>query len=348
MRTPSPLKNMVLLVLVLLGASAMAQTKYWIGGSGAWGDAANWSFAKDGRGGAGVPRANEDVVIGAAGSITIALPAQAWCKDLRVDAAQGEVRVTGLAGSELHLAGAWRMEGRVRWNYSGDVRLTMRRGGVDLDIRGIPLQGRLILDGSGTWSVQSDLVLADAMPLVLKDGTLITNGNLVKAGELQITGRGSKRLFAGTSVIILAERPDPQALRTVLVPGGSTLVIRDVPISWGLPVDAPQESDRDINVCGTGPGQTAFVVDAQLTSNYNGFGVRCRGECNATVTVTVSGGIGPFAYQWLNSGPPSATWTAACGGPQIVIVTDLGQGISCPAQVQVSEPGPLGVIFFGA
>lgn len=348
MRTQGLLKNVALLVLMLLGVGAKAQTKYWIGGSGNWSDGAMWSFSNSGIGGAGVPRANEDVVITPQSDATITLSAQAWCRDLRIDANGHDVTVRGSANAELHVAGAWRMAGAVQWDHQGDVRLIMRRGGVELDLRGIPLKGRLVLDGSGTWSMISDVVLANALPVVMKQGDLITNGNKLEAGALRFEGRAAKRLFAGSSVIVLQEHPGSAALQNVLVPGTSTLVVNGSSTAWGVPLGEAQEADRDINVCGTGPGQTPFIVDAQLTSNYNGFGVRCRGECNATVTVTVSGGIGPFTYQWLNGGPPSASWTAACGGPQIVIVTDVGQGISCPAQVQVSEPGPLGVIFFGA
>ncbi len=339
---------MALLVLLLLGVSASAQTKHWIGGSGNWADAAHWSFTPNGPGGAGMPRANEDVVIAPRTNSTITLPAQAWCRDLRIDAANSTVHVRGTVNSELHMAGAWSMAGAVQWDYRGDVRLIVRSGGVELDLRGVPLKGRLVLDGAGTWSMISDLVMAQGLPIVMMQGDLITNGNLLKAEALRFEGRKAKRLFAGNSAVVLNEVPDASALQKTLVPGSSTLVVNGDTRAWGLPLLGALEAERDMNVCGTGPGQTAFIVDAQLTTNYNGYGVRCRGQCNATVTVSVSGGVGPFTYQWLNGGPPTATWTAACGGPQIVIVTDVGQGVSCPAQVQVSEPGPLGVIFFGA
>jgi gliding motility-associated-like protein len=347
MRNPSLLKNALLLALLLVAASAVAQTKYWTGGSGAWADGAKWSLTPDGAGGAGVPRANENVVITSSSPAVITLPAQAWCSDLRVDASASSVRIQGAANAEVHVGGAWQMLGNVRWEHAGTVRLIMRRGGVELDLRGIQLAGRLIFDGSGTWSMISDLVINSNMPVVLKQGTLITNGNLLKAGNLSVEGRGAKRIIAGTSVVMLSTAPDMASLQAIVEPGTSTLSVNGATRPFAQPLPAEAGEDRDVNVCGTGPGQTPFVVDAQLTSNFNGFGVQCRGQCNATVTVTVNGGVGPFTYQWLNGGPPSATWTAACGGPQIVIVTDVGQGISCPVQVQVSEPGPLGVIFFG-
>ncbi|MBK7944913.1 MAG: SprB repeat-containing protein [Flavobacteriales bacterium] len=97
-----------------------------------------------------------------------------------------------------------------------------------------------------------------------------------------------------------------------------------------------------MNVCATGPGQTPFIATTSATTNFNGFNIRCRGECNATVTVNVTGGSGNFTYSWLG-GPGTATWTTACGGPQIVIVTDVRQGVSCGVTLNLSEPAPLGV-----
>ncbi|MBK9416834.1 MAG: gliding motility-associated C-terminal domain-containing protein [Flavobacteriales bacterium] len=338
-------RSSLTLALIAWSAVVMAQTKYWTGGTGAWNDASRWSFTPGGPGGAGVPRVNEDVVVSMASVISIS--GTNWCRSLHVDGRAGQVQVDGPLNAELNIAGEWRMLGEVRWDLQGDVRLIKRQGGVEVELHGIPIHGDVVLDGSGTWSLHSDLVVADHRSLRLREGTLITNGDQLRAGRLLLDGRGAKQIIAGSSVVRLQEVPDPLALREVLDPGTSVLAVGGNVVPWGVPTRTPEQADRDVNVCGTGPGQTPFVVNAQLTSNYNGFGVQCRGVCNATVTATVSGGSGTFTFAWLNGGPNSATWTTACGGPQIVIVTDVVQGISCPAQVNVTEPAPLGVLFFG-
>ena len=347
-RTHALIGTLKALLLAGVCATATAQTdvqrtKYWTGGSGAWDDAARWSLAPGGAGGAGVPRVNEDVVIAPTGAAVIEMPAVAWCRDLRVE---GAVQVRRNAAAELNIAGDWILAGAVRWDLPGEVRLVRRKGTAELDLRGVPLAARLVFDGAGAWSLRSDLVVTG--DVVMKQGTLLANGQLVRATGLDVAGRGTKRFIAGGGVVMLDREPAVAALQQLVAAGPGSFVVAGRPWDPGLPTVSDLDGQRDINICGTGPGQTPFTVDAQVVTSYNGFGVRCRGECNATVTVTVSGGIGPFTYQWLNGGPTTATWTTACGGPQIVIVTDLGQGVSCPVSVNVSEPSPLGVIFLGA
>ena len=347
MLTKTLSKSILALLFITAVSVASAQTKYWTGGDGRWNDPAKWSLTPQGAGGAGVPRVQEDVVINGEGAVTIQLQDVAWCRGLLLQAGSGSIRITGGTDSELNIAGDWRAQGSVQWDQQGQVRLVKRQGGAELELRGMPIAADVMLDGSGSWSLLSDLTIADQRALRMRQGTLIGNGNRIKAGRLLLEGRGEKRFIAGSSIVQLQEVPDAALLRGVLQPGSSTLAVQGQVSPWGVPLLQDAEAQRDINVCGTGPGQTPFIVDAQLTTNFNGFGVQCRGACNATVTATVTGGSGNFTYAWLNGGPNTSTWTTACGGPQIVIVTDVVQGISCPAQVNVTEPAPLGIIFFG-
>ena len=127
----------------------------------------------------------------------------------------------------------------------------------------------------------------------------------------------------------------------------AVITVGNEPIRSGLAIP-PAGEDRDVAVCATGGGQTPFVATTSALTNYNGVNVSCRGACDATITVNVTGGVGPFTYSWLFGGPNTQTWAGACGGPQIVVVTDEGQGVSCGVPINVTEPSPLGVIFFGA
>jgi len=341
-RINNTIKTALLLLLATFSVAVHAQTLYWVGGNGSWNDAGNWSATENGIGGAGVPRIQNDVVIAPQANSVLTINGVAWCAGLHVYGSLARVRVEGDSGSEINVAGGWSAMGDVQWLHSGTVNLIKQHGGEILDLRGTPINATVSCDASGSWSMQSDLVLTDR-DLRLNHGTLITNGNKLEARALIQQRRSSGRLLANNGIVKLNEMPDDVVIRNSIDHDNALLIVADVQVPWGPVLNG---DDRDISVCATGPGQTPFTINATVTSNYNGFGVRCRGNCNATVTVSVTGGIGSFTYSWLG-GPQTQTWTAACGGPQIVIVTDQGQGVSCAVQVTVSEPPPLGVIFFG-
>lgn len=337
-------------IAALLSIAASAQsttgrTLYWVGGNGLWSDAQHWSLRADGAGGAGIPGGADDVVIATGGELTVGVEGHSRCNDLSIDATNGFVRVQGGVREEMRISGDWRMKGSVHWDMAGTVRMTGDGQGMVVDTRGIPLSGQLSFDGEGSWTLLSDVNLP-AGDITLKRGTVHSGGGLVSARTLCSEGRAPKRLMAGSSVIQLERQPERGVLERVVESQAAMLTVGGNPVQWPQqPADT--RDARDVNVCATGPGQTPFTATTSATTSYNGFNVRCRGECNATVTVSVQGGSGNFTYSWLG-GPSTATWTTACGGPQIVIVTDQVQGVSCGVTLNVSEPAPLGVIFFGA
>lgn len=351
MRTHALLKSTLALLIAGMGTVASAQstadrTKYWTGGSGAWSDAAHWSLAPGGPGGAGVPRTNEDVVIAPATAATITVEGNVVCSDLTVDGTRGSVRVAGGPSSEVDIAGDWRMRGAVRWEQRGSVRAIVPSGTREVDLRGTVLAADVLLEGGGSWSLLSDLVTTDDRAIVLKRGTLTTNGKLLKSGSLRLEATGTVRLRPGNGLVMLAHMPDRAALRAVTEPATSALVVAGDHVPWDEQVASGAREERDIRVCGTGAGQTPFTINAQLVSNYNGFGVSCNGVCDGIVNVTITGGIGPFQIQWVG-GPNTATWNNVCVGAKIVQVRDLGQNVFCSTTVTVTDPPLISVFFFG-
>jgi hypothetical protein len=89
----------------------------------------------------------------------------------------------------------------------------------------VELSADVVLEGSGSWSVLSDLVLRSDRAITLKQGTLIGNGCLLKAGELRAEGRSAKRFIGGGSMLMLDRSPAPVVLTDVVEPGTTTLVV---------------------------------------------------------------------------------------------------------------------------
>ncbi len=347
---PTRCSHLVMQLLVALLCMQVSFTparaqdhRFWVGGSGLWSDPAHWSASAGGLGGERAPGPGDAVVIDPGnGRVVVELDNTATIGDLRVDGIRGEVVLQGAQGG-LRIGGDLVLRGSIAWNSTFPLELFPGKALCTIDTRGIPMACGIRFTGGGTWALQSDLVLGDQAGIDLAKGTLATNGNMLRAGSLTMAARAAS-LMAGSSVVWLKE-PFVTPHARAVDPGTSRLLINGVPADWGVD-HGPMGSARGSNVCATGVGQTPFIIDAQLLSNYNGYGVSCHGVCNGSVQVTVSGGIGPFTYSWVG-GPAAAIWNNTCPGNQIVIVTDQGQGVSCAATVQVTDPALLSVIFTG-
>lgn len=128
--------------------------------------------------------------------------------------------------------------------------------------------------------------------------------------------------------------------------------------SWNtVPV---QTNATAINLCGTVLGTTYKVVvrdhngckdsatviitepsplNVSLSTTNNP--LKCGGDCNASVSASVSGGTAPYTYSW-NIGNTNASITNLCVGTYKVIVTD-GNGCKDSATVTITQPAPVTV-----
>lgn len=78
---------------------------------------------------------------------------------------------------------------------------------------------------------------------------------------------------------------------------------------------------------------------ASVTSNYNGQDISCAGASDGSATVSTSGGVAPYTYQW-DSGAGNATTasvTGLSGGTYDVTVTDA-RGCQAETSVTLTEP----------
>ena len=330
--------------LLLCATLAHAQTRYWTGGNGNWENASNWSLQAGGAGGAGAPGANDDAVIDPVNGASIAIGRDAHCGSLRVVGDDGTVTIIGTNGA-LKLGGNWWLEGDVQWQHTGIVVLDARDGELVIATGPVMIHADVIVDGNATWNLTGALVIADDRSLILRKGTLRTNDRVMQVGKLCSEGRGAKRLEAG-GAIIMAKVFEAGSFNADVDDASAGLLVNNEATSWdGRAIDAEQMLRSAVN-CGTGAGQTPFQVVASCTSNFNGFCVSCNGACNGAVTVTINGGVSPFNIQW-QGGPNTANWSGLCAGNRLVVVTDLGQGVGCFASVNVTEPPPISVLFFG-
>ncbi|HET6245491.1 MAG: T9SS type A sorting domain-containing protein [Bacteroidetes bacterium] len=79
---------------------------------------------------------------------------------------------------------------------------------------------------------------------------------------------------------------------------------------------------------------SGHTVTTTVVSN-----VSCNGMCNGVAYATVSGGVGPFQYQW-NTNPVqnSQTISGLCAGTYSVVVTDMDDNSTSTAIVTITQP----------
>jgi gliding motility-associated-like protein len=96
----------------------------------------------------------------------------------------------------------------------------------------------------------------------------------------------------------------------------------------------------DLNGCTT--KDTVVITQPEImelsssTSTYNGYGVKCYGDTNGTVDLSVVGGVSPYTYSW-NNGSTSQDLTSISLGDYTVTVVDLNQCVS-NLNVLITEP----------
>lgn len=91
----------------------------------------------------------------------------------------------------------------------------------------------------------------------------------------------------------------------------------------------------------TAPPALSAVVNSN--TNYGSYDVSCHGASNASLSVSVNGGISPYTYIWSN-GATTGTISSLASGTYAVTVSDLNLA-QIVTQYTVSQPAALNVSF---
>ncbi|MDG1779472.1 MAG: gliding motility-associated C-terminal domain-containing protein [Flavobacteriales bacterium] len=318
------------LVLCVFTPQLTAQY-YWTGVEGEWGNPAMWSSEPNGTGGFGVPGMEDDVIFNTSFS-TVTIQNSAFCNNLIVQ--------NGVSGA---------FSGNLL-SVHGDVVI---QGEIATEINRISFDGGTVQSADINPEIDCDVFITNNSTLALQHRLLLPRNTIqIVQGHLDATGRaivcdaflasnshthlalnGSK-IVVETSLDVQPSVSVDQLDDTVYPCEGSTINEGALLVNWG----------RD-NTCGNGPGQTPFTVTTTIITDYNGEDVSCNDAEDGEAFAGVIGGVGPFSYTWVG-GPNTPNYPGIGAGTYTVLVEDLGQGIVCVDNVQLTEPAPLTVFNF--
>ncbi len=342
------IKSLVLFIISLFVLSNIsARNYYWVGNGGDWSDASHWSIKSGGQGGAGIPGKDDNAIF----------DIHSFTKDHQLITANSVVDILGIYWQALGLDNNLEINQdfvihdkfilQNKINIYGKGKIIFEKPNVNEVIIKTSAFTNIVLPiefkGKANYIFTSNF---ESNSKVSFYSGSFNFSSIFKAHEIQFLPKG-KLILDWENVAVLTKKP-------LLINNKNIQVLTNNQTYFIIDENAVEDSDfsalkskpniiHDKTACGTGPGEVQFDITITIdTTYYGGYHVQCKDSCNGIVTVNVTGGVGPFSYQWVG-GPTTATWSEACAGTQIVLVTDLGQSppVTCSESVSLSDPALL-------
>jgi large repetitive protein len=339
------------LVVAFLGSTlftnAQSPALYWIGGSGEWSDASHWSHESGGPSAGTTPNSQSTVLFDANSANdteAIFLTGNASLKNLTV-AEDFVGTLISSPAAQLTCYGEFSAFAGQRLNLLGATRFAAS-GSTVWSAENLVFSGPVVFEGAGSYSLEGHLLVNNNTLTIDCGGMDLHHYSIVANG---LTMNGSTYFDIAEAKLFISDFLDVSS-GVHPVQGSDNVLISDAMDAGSLdpgPLHVTSAQNRT-NTCATGAGQTPFTIDAVVISDYFGEDVSCNGAEDGQAFVNVSGGVGPFSFQWIGGGAPGFTQTYSNlgAGTYTVLVTDIGQGVICVDNVQVTEPALMSIFTF--
>ncbi|MFM2016634.1 MAG: hypothetical protein RL007_290, partial [Bacteroidota bacterium] len=274
-------QRLLLALLLIVSGITSARQLYWVNGSGNWNDSYHWSVTPDGFGGDGVPTINDDIFIPiSATSDTVFVNDKAYCRDFNF-------------GTSKNMA------------MSGSMRPCVLKGNGSIHIGGnVAVDTRFIDQFEGDWYLQDAIANArdNSIPEINTSGHVFT-------GKFHFTNPSSgSSSYSIASDFFVKNKITVENKCRLIVQNNVSIAALSVDTSAGSSI-VLENNARLLTQRNQNPSPQAFTVTTTIVPNP------CNGDCIATATAVVTGGVGPFTYQWSTVPVQNtATATGLCAG----------------------------------
>ena len=185
---------------------------YWVGGTGNYNDASNWSLTTGGAGGAGVPTANDNVFFdansfSAAGQVVTVIGDAsniARANNMNWTGATNNPELAGASSQSLYIHGSMTLISDMSYTFAGPVYFAATTTEQTITTAGILLDNNSVyFDGvGGEWTLQ-DSLNTGSQTLYHENGSLITNNNPLTVSTFRSNNQNTRALTLGSSVMTI-------------------------------------------------------------------------------------------------------------------------------------------------
>lgn len=174
----------------ITGSTQPSRNLYWVGGSGNWSEASNWSTSSGGVGGACIPSPTDNVIFdgnsfNSNNQEVLIDEEQAFCNNINwASATNNPVFSNTHSNASLHIFGSCILNSAMSNAFDGKILFRSENTGNIILSNGNSFKADLYFEGNGgEWTLSDDLMV-DNESIYLNKGTLISAGNQITINSL--------------------------------------------------------------------------------------------------------------------------------------------------------------------
>jgi gliding motility-associated-like protein len=315
--------QLVLSLFLLIALNSEATNRYWVGGTGSWTNSAHWSLKSGGKGGASIPTSQDNVFIDnhsfSAPSQTIKIQEGVSCADFNWTATNAILE--GTSESELSVFGSLFLPSVMTNNFKGKINFLSSTLENKINTSGKIMLGDLTFNGNGSWVLKDNLNVSASVYLI--KGALHTNAKAISCVSFVSKGSEERILDITNSIVSVENRWDLSETEKLSFQSAASELILKNPTATSFK-SAEGLTYQKITTKNKGTAIHTVSI-SQVVSN------KCSGDCKAVIVATVTGGVGPYVYQWgtgitNSSSKVTDTLKNLCQQSVNVLVQDVGNG----------------------
>ena len=342
-------KYLLILVCFAQVVFLQAADRYWVAGTGTWGNTSHWSESTGGVAGASIPTASDDVIFDqnsfSADKQTVMVTTNSVCRSIDWSAINRKAIFSCGSTKSLTVNGSYKLSPLLILGFKGQTIFSASSSNNNIYTSGKTIIGDWFFNGIGSWLLQDDVTAGSLVSINLLKGSLNTNGKKIVCDYFKGSSSLNRKLFLSNSEITIKKLWDfSNSGNLVFDPGTSTIIFADS-ISTSNFKDGGLRYAGVSTVAALGTNTVTCVFPGVFTITLTADSVTCNGLFDGSVCAVVTLGTGTYLYDWNFAAVP-----AGDGTPCITLrptsvntlkVTDVGTGISRFCSITVGEPALL-------